>query len=850
MNVITNAAPRYGIFNVAPKVGFALSTQFRFSTSNWTDPHTPLKYRFAYISPTDASILLPVTSAAGSLTASSILPLGSTEINNTIIVVVQATDSLGATANASVGVTVRPLYATNALPNIVQGLLAAAYGNSETILQVISVGASALSGVNCVSAATCAALNRQQCTSVPHTCGACITGYSGTVGNSNDLCSSLSSHANAITNSRCSKASDCSPLQVCDSGACVSPPKQCLDPTCSGHGTCLYINSHDGGGVVTCLADDSTCLAVCFCGQGYYDPMCRSNSTELEASQSAKHLLLASLSNVTSGSHAVESAENVQAWVSVLSELTQNPYQLTPSSSGTALDIASNILAASSRVEIPYSAIQGVLGAIDLASQATTSVRPGRRLSTDEATSANLNLANKTATLLGTFANIVTSQMYPGQPQVDIMLSSFAMTLHVLSSQSQISSSSLVLPIPAVEQAAGRDAPLVTVGGTTGNVKVSAVSIKSRVYRNSGMNYTSDIMRVHTTAVSSSSKRSSLNSEVLVILQNNRVTEFISVKSNETFVSQCKRGVKELPTYTCHVSNFVITHNCTGEAESLISSCPSIEQASSCSSASVGALGSSACRLISYTATNTTCACKLQQTKAVRVRRRLQGSAATEAADAFEETGLVDAVSMTTYIAGQFAATLAAATQFNSVESLEKVMTVIVMFAALWGGGLVLLCFLYWQDQAGSVATIKEKLMKQISGPAQGEGEGSSAGNELKNYLVTYIGAVFPSVFSSKSLLQRFRAEISNNHPYLNVFFKTKNMSENDRTLTGIKLMTIQTFLMFLLALLYDLQAPDDDGTCAHFVTQETCLARKSMLDHQQTYCQWVPDSSLQCTYQ
>jgi hypothetical protein len=45
--------------------------------------------------------------------------------------------------------------------------------------------------------------------------------------------------------------------------------------------------------------------------------------------------------------------------------------------------------------------------------------------------------------------------------------------------------------------------------------------------------------------------------------------------------------------------------------------------------------------------------------------------------------------------------------------------------------------------------------------------------------------------------------------------------------------------LMFLLALLYDLQAPQNDGSCVNFINEPSCTDRKSLLDPTQSYCTW-----------
>jgi hypothetical protein len=57
---------------------------------------------------------------------------------------------------------------------------------------------------------------------------------------------------------------------------------------------------------------------------------------------------------------------------------------------------------------------------------------------------------------------------------------------------------------------------------------------------------------------------------------------------------------------------------------------------------------------------------------------------------------------------------------------------------------------------------------------------------------------------------------------------------------------------MFLLAVLYDLQSPDNDGHCIHYTTQETCEANKSFLDYDQNSCRWKWNDELSdygCTF-
>ena len=74
-------------------------------------------------------------------------------------------------------------------------------------------------------------------------------------------------------------------------------------------------------------------------------------------------------------------------------------------------------------------------------------------------------------------------------------------------------------------------------------------------------------------------------------------------------------------------------------------------------------------------------------------------------------------------------------------------------------------------------------------------------------------------------------------HRYLNILTASPgDFGDRSRVLTGIHLLTIQTMLMFLLALLYDLQGPADDGTCEAQYSESDCLHRKSVLDNTVSY--------------
>ena len=135
----------------------------------------------------------------------------------------------------------------------------------------------------------------------------------------------------------------------------------------------------------------------------------------------------------------------------------------------------------------------------------------------------------------------------------------------------------------------------------------------------------------------------------------------------------------------------------------------------------------------------------------------------------------------------------------------------------------------------------------------------------LLQSLKTYMLSVFPQIFLSteKPLHRRVLKELSRHHFYLHVMLRVlfpQTMNESQATTaaggTGslggrlnlpvipmFKILTIQTMLMFLLALLYDLQFPSSQASRAHCFTRLTyssCLSIQSLVDSSQSVCHWV----------
>jgi len=107
-------------------------------------------------------------------------------------------------------------------------------------------------------------------------------------------------------------------------------------------------------------------------------------------------------------------------------------------------------------------------------------------------------------------------------------------------------------------------------------------------------------------------------------------------------------------------------------------------------------------------------------------------------------------------------------------------------------------------------------------------------------------------VFRLKSHLHQLVEELKCHHRYLSLFLSAEEGSHahGNRLLKVAEVLTVQTLLMFLLAILYDLQSPSDDGSCTAWTTKDTCLRRRSPLDPSQSYCSWSDgDADTSCSF-
>ncbi len=204
------------------------------------------------------------------------------------------------------------------------------------------------------------------------------------------------------------------------------------------------------------------------------------------------------------------------------------------------------------------------------------------------------------------------------------------------------------------------------------------------------------------------------------------------------------------------------------------------------------------------------------------------------------ESGALTMGMMLYYVAKDFKNTFEASPNaLSSANDTEKVLIVILMYSGLWSIGFIFIGYLAFRQYQMKIDK-RAKFLAKVE--AEGGGEvkrrdrrsnvvGRVSGihdsnlqidtERMRTKLSEYVISVIPGVFNSSSVLACMKNELLRHHSYLRLL--SRSVSERLPTLTVAELLTTQTLLMFLLAVLYDVQGPSDDGSCAAHQTHEAC---------------------------
>jgi hypothetical protein len=109
--------------------------------------------------------------------------------------------------------------------------------------------------------------------------------------------------------------------------------------------------------------------------------------------------------------------------------------------------------------------------------------------------------------------------------------------------------------------------------------------------------------------------------------------------------------------------------------------------------------------------------------------------------------------------------------------------------------------------------TCEVKTDGNVPGAASGEvvvaaGRNASGNDDVKlRQLWNYIYSVFPPVYDThRSIWSSMYDELISYHPYITIFNWTDACSAREKVTTGVYLLTVQSMLMFLMAVFIDLE--------------------------------------------
>jgi hypothetical protein len=396
--------------------------------------------------------------------------------------------------------------------------------------------------------------------------------------------------------------------------------------------------------------------------------------------------------------------------------------------------------------------------------------------------------------------------------------------------------------------------------------------------------------------------------------QNGNITTTTNSSDSDSNVTSARESVDSL-NVTCGDGDFsvhekecpggatygtlVITISCNGTAAKVSKRCPRISHEPTCvsSSASFGEAATVegegfpdfSCTRVGYNSTTTICSCSWERsgggpgnitgtgTRSTTTSARRVTSTGTTSGDP-NSHAMLQLYALNKEVFLEFEETILTASDFTTSpqQSLTNSLLILLMFSFMWGIGFVGILFSFYQhhhQQQQQQVTLQtsspQQKIKTISCPPPHAPPDHHRlrTEDLNRILSKYLDELFPVVFQSRSYLGRMVDEILRHHRYLNLLRlqsrHRRHGIEFQDVIIFCHLLTVQTMLMFFLAVFYELQVPhlspsstsllplslphltfpqfpSDDGTCKAQTTQEACLKELSLFDHHKSLCRWV----------
>lgn len=182
--------------------------------------------------------------------------------------------------------------------------------------------------------------------------------------------------------------------------------------------------------------------------------------------------------------------------------------------------------------------------------------------------------------------------------------------------------------------------------------------------------------------------------------------------------------------------------------------------------------------------------------------------------------------------------TMSPALSPSSSEASDRpnpVEPMVVLFGSIWLCGCALLIYFHWIYHLESNESKENRRRGRQLVRRKSIVPNTIASQEAARLsLAKYISSLFPPIFEASTSLWSVWEELCQHHAYLSVLFHGRHRSPE---MLLLKLLSLQTLSLFLLALLYDMNYPSDDDSCEPLSADE-CLNRQHSIGTG-SYCKW-----------
>ena len=611
--ITRNDPPRGGVLSVSPPLGTAMITEFKISTVFWSDDveDYPLQYLMGYyVQGIDSLNIVKNYNFLSSV--SSFLGSGLPGTYYSLQCIVSAMDSYGGYGNTSTPATVTPATISQAEIMLISiDAIETTFTSTDhsSFYPTVSAALSSINSADCSSVPVpCYKLNRMECFSTLGTCGPCLSGFTGRIGDSNIACNA----SMLTTGSPCVGDAYCA-TGLCSNRICSEPLKSCSN-NCNGNGLCGFKN-YNGLSIKNCPLSDGSCFAVCSCNANFKGKDCSFSTPQYQSLVSYRESLCANLLAVVVNEQAQDDtdtsdkitnrANTIQTILSDYSQISKN-----------ALDFCSRALNLTI-IRNPTNACYQLTASVVMQAFASI-VYTANNLSP-----TNVDAINGIAKMVTVFSTGCQNQMISGQ--IPLQFSYDSLRNFIATVDVSVGSYSFTMPQSSWYTYLNIQSPQVKiVFPTNSSSAVQSISISSTTFSRPNLtfaNMSSSLqlkLAVNAIIANSATRRLSTSSASISItsllnLPNKSPVHFIKLPTS-AFSFHCQQ-ISSKPyklNGTCPNGQIIENMVCPGSARGRFDvKCPGYATFPKCKIWQQTSFGEiSSCRVKNFTSYSTECECK------------------------------------------------------------------------------------------------------------------------------------------------------------------------------------------------------------------------------------------------